>query len=74
MAGSEVAMTEHIGKDGPIERNYLMQDRPQSNTNSLNMGGLGLGSYVAGRFIDRVASPRRLLRFYGLLELIIGGH
>jgi spermidine synthase len=38
------------------------------------MGGLGLGSYIAGRSIDRIAEPRRLVRLYGLLELCIGGY
>jgi len=36
------------------------------------MGGLGLGSYLAGRTIDRVKKPMRLIRIYGILELIIG--
>ena len=38
------------------------------------MGGLGLGSYLASRNIDRVKEPRRLLRAYALLELVIGGY
>lgn len=33
------------------------------------MGGLALGSILAGRFADRVGRP---LRFYGALELLIG--
>ena len=33
------------------------------------MGGLGLGSYLAGRSIDRVKEPIKLVRIYGLLEL-----
>ena len=36
------------------------------------MGGLGLGSYLAGRTIDRINEPRKLIRIYGLLELGIG--
>jgi spermidine synthase len=36
------------------------------------MGGLGLGSYVASRTIDRIQEPLKLVRIYGLLELIIG--
>jgi spermidine synthase len=36
------------------------------------MGGLGLGSWLAGRIIDRDSSPDRLLRIYGLLELTVG--
>ena len=36
------------------------------------MGGLGLGSYIAGRRIDGIAGPGRLLRLYGILELTIG--
>jgi spermidine synthase len=36
------------------------------------MGGLGLGSYIAGRVIDDFKNPAKLLRTYGLLELAIG--
>ena len=35
------------------------------------MGGLALGSYLAGRFTDRITDP---LRTYGLLEAAIGGY
>jgi spermidine synthase len=40
------------------------------------MGGLGLGSYLASRKIDRIAAaePLRLVRIYGVLELAIGGY
>jgi len=38
------------------------------------MGGLGLGSYLAGLFIDRVKRPLRLVRIYGLLELCVGAY
>jgi len=38
------------------------------------MGGLGLGSYVASRTVDRVKEPMKLVRLYGLLELAIGGY
>ncbi len=38
------------------------------------MGGLGLGSYIAGRTIDRVKDPLRLIRLYGILELAIGAY
>lgn len=38
------------------------------------MGGLGLGSYLASRIIDRVKEPLKLVRIYGILELIIGGY
>ncbi len=38
------------------------------------MGGLGLGSYLAGRFIDRVKDPLALVRIYGMLELVIGAY
>ena len=38
------------------------------------MGGLGLGSYLAGRSIDRVKEPIKLVRIYGLLELAIGAY
>ncbi|PIR12692.1 hypothetical protein COV49_04580 [Candidatus Falkowbacteria bacterium CG11_big_fil_rev_8_21_14_0_20_39_10] len=36
------------------------------------MGGLGLGSFLAGRMIDQVQTSQRLLRIYALLELAIG--
>lgn len=36
------------------------------------MGGLGLGSYLAGRYIDRVESPPTLVKLYGVLEIIVG--
>ena len=38
------------------------------------MGGLGLGSYLAGRFIDRIQQPLALVKLYGLLELLIGAY
>jgi len=38
------------------------------------MGGLGLGSYLASRMIDRVEAPQKLLRLYALLELAIGSY
>lgn len=38
------------------------------------MGGLGLGSFIAAKTIDRVQEPRLLLRLYALLELAIGGY
>jgi len=38
------------------------------------MGGLGLGSYLASRTIDRVSEPLKLVRIYGLLELAIGAY
>ena len=38
------------------------------------MGGLGLGSYLAGRSIDRIKEPHRLVRLYALLELAIGAY
>ncbi|MBW2031947.1 MAG: fused MFS/spermidine synthase [Deltaproteobacteria bacterium] len=38
------------------------------------MGGLALGSYIASRTIDRVTEPHRLVRVYGILELVIGGY
>jgi len=37
------------------------------------MGGLGLGAWLASRAIDKVTDSRRLIRIYGILELIIGG-
>ena len=36
------------------------------------MGGLGLGSYLAGRHIDRIETPSTLIKLYGALELVIG--
>lgn len=38
------------------------------------MGGLGIGSYIASRTIDRIKEPLKLVRIYGLLELLIGGY
>ncbi len=36
------------------------------------MGGLALGSFVAGRVIARIGDGRRVLRAYGYLEGAIG--
>jgi len=36
------------------------------------MGGLGLGSYLAGPIIDRFRQPLALVKLYGILELFIG--
>lgn len=36
------------------------------------MLGLGLGSFLAGRWVDRVADPRRPLQAYGWVEVAIG--
>ncbi len=38
------------------------------------MGGLGIGSYIAGRIIDRVRYPLALIRIYGLLEIGVGAY
>ena len=38
------------------------------------MGGLGLGSYVASRTIDRIKEPMKLVRLYGVLEIVIGAY
>ncbi|RJP78652.1 MAG: hypothetical protein C4522_12170 [Desulfobacteraceae bacterium] len=38
------------------------------------MGGLGLGSYLAGKRIDRIKNPLTLVRIYGVLELIIAAY
>ncbi len=38
------------------------------------MGGLGLGSYLAGRVVDRVKQPEELVRLYGYLELMVGAY
>ena len=39
---------------------------------SVFMGGLALGSYLAGRYIDRIVSKGKLLSLYGKVELAIG--
>lgn len=36
------------------------------------MGGLGLGSYLAGRYIDQIKKSSQLLQLYGLMEIGIG--
>lgn len=36
------------------------------------MGGLGLGSFLASRHIDKIEKPTKLIKIYGLLELITG--
>ena len=36
------------------------------------MAGLGLGSYIAGRYIDQVKNHLNLVKIYGVLELVIG--
>jgi len=38
---------------------------------SVFMGGLALGSYVAGRSVDRISSRKRLLFLYAVFELCI---
>lgn len=38
------------------------------------MGGLGLGSFLAGRYIDRMGDPEKIIRTYGILELAIGAY
>ena len=38
------------------------------------MGGLGLGSFLASRTIDRIKEPIKLVKIYGLLQLIIGAY
>ena len=38
------------------------------------MAGLGLGSYIAGKTIDRIKRPEKLIRIYGYLELGIGAY
>ncbi len=35
------------------------------------MGGLGLGSYIAGRYVDRIKDPLKLVRLYAILEIAI---
>jgi len=39
---------------------------------SVFMGGLALGSWLAGRYIDRIVSRNNLLSLYGKAELAIG--
>ena len=36
------------------------------------MGGLGLGSYLAGRYIDQIQKSSQLIQLYGLMEIGIG--
>ncbi len=38
------------------------------------MGGLGLGSFLASRTIDRIKEPTKLVRLYGMLEVVIGAY
>ena len=38
------------------------------------MGGLGLGSYLAGLFIDGFKNSLALVKLYGFLNLIIGAY
>jgi spermidine synthase len=38
------------------------------------MGGLGIGSYLSSRTIDRFAVPSTLVKIYGALELAIGAY
>ncbi|MDR1727223.1 MAG: fused MFS/spermidine synthase [Acidobacteriota bacterium] len=38
------------------------------------MAGLGFGSWLAGRLIDRAKAPERLIRAYGVLELAVGAY
>jgi spermidine synthase len=38
------------------------------------MGGLGLGSYLASRFIDRIKDPVKLVLTYGVLEIVIAAY
>ena len=38
------------------------------------MGGLGLGSFLASRMVERVGEPHKLLKIYALLELAIAGY
>jgi spermidine synthase len=39
---------------------------------SVFMGGLALGSWLAGKYIDRISSKRNLLSLYGKVEFAIG--
>jgi spermidine synthase len=38
------------------------------------MGGLGIGSYLASRHIDKIKDTVKLIKIYGFLELIIGAY
>ena len=38
------------------------------------MVGLGFGSWLAGRMVDRIKKPEKLIRAYGILELAIGAY
>lgn len=35
------------------------------------MAGLGIGSFFAGRLVDKIEKPGSLIKLYGLLELVI---
>ena len=41
---------------------------------SVFMGGLGLGSYLASRFIGRIKDPLKLVYVYGVLEIVIAAY
>jgi MFS family permease len=58
-------MTEEIIGSAPFSISIIL---------TVFMGGLGLGSYLAGRVIDRIESPLALVKVYGLLELVIGAY
>ena len=38
------------------------------------MAGLGFGSWLAGRVVDRIKKPEKFIRAYGFLELAIGAY
>ena len=38
------------------------------------MAGLGFGSWLAGRMVDRIKKPEMLIRAYGFLELSVGAY
>jgi spermidine synthase len=58
-------MTEDVIGSAPFSISIIL---------TVFMGGLGLGSYVAGRVIDRIESPLALVKAYGWLELAVGAY
>lgn len=46
MAGSELAATDKMGE--PIyDRSFMLQDRPNTNVRSLNLGGLDMNRQMS---------------------------
>ena len=69
--------------DGPDIRNPMDQDDSENNRRrpfavsiilTVFMGGLGLGSFLAGKTTDLIKHPLKLVRMYGILELAVGAY